>query len=62
MKEPQYITRSFLLTQSENTPLLKDIWSVSILTNNGKYSKLPEENLRKFSGCKHFEQKYNFRK
>lgn len=53
MKEPLYVTRSFLPPLSEYTQLLKDIWKTGVLTNDGKYLKLLEKNLRKLSGCKH---------
>lgn len=53
MKEPLYVTRSFLPPLGEYTALLKDIWSSGVLTNDGKYLKLLEKKLRMLSGCRH---------
>lgn len=53
MKEPLYVTKSFLPPLGEYMKLLKDIWKSGVLTNDGKYLKLLEKSLRELSGCKH---------
>ncbi len=47
------VTKPFLPSFEEFTPILKEIWTSGILTNNGKYHQLFENELANFLGVKY---------
>lgn len=53
MKKPLYVTKSFLPPLKEYVSHLENIWASGVLTNDGRYVKLLEAELRKLSGCRH---------
>jgi dTDP-4-amino-4,6-dideoxygalactose transaminase len=53
MAEPIYVTRPYLPPLEEFLPLLEQIWSSRILTNNGPFHARLEERLCEFLGAEH---------
>lgn len=53
MSDPIYVTRPYLPPLAELQPLLEQIWSSRILTNNGPFHTQLEERLVQFFGVEH---------
>lgn len=53
MADPIYVTRPYLPPLAEFQPLLEQIWSSRILTNNGPFHMQLEERLGRFFGVEH---------
>jgi len=52
LDKPIYVTQPSLPELDEFIPYLKEIWDSKILTNNGKFHQVLEEELAKFLGVK----------
>lgn len=52
MKKNIYVTRPSLPDLNELIPSLEQIWASGVLTNNGNFHKMFEDELAKFLGVK----------
>jgi dTDP-4-amino-4,6-dideoxygalactose transaminase len=53
LSDPIYVTRPYLPPLEEFLPMLEQIWSSRILTNNGPFHVQLEDRLRSFFGVEH---------